>query len=157
MGWLKLQIKSYNQPVPEFFEEWYDINTGDTHTFTATFADTIVFDSTSNLHNSLHGAGVQMTIQVEAERTADKPEITAMFTSGTIVDLYDFRSHGSNEPNGWASRIQTCYEPSCSREAGEIYHILIDTQVDTIQFFPDPYYDDFDALRSQWIMGIMNR
>jgi len=94
-------------------------------------------------------ATVNIEVTLDTVRATPKPKITAMRVTGTVTDLYDFQTMSSDEPNGYASRIQVCYAPSCGRTAGKIFNVLMNCDVAKMDLTPLES-DDLSGLRGQW-------
>lgn len=79
----------------------------------------------------------------------EDPVITLIQIEGIITDLYDWPTDGGNGMIGWASRIQTCYTPSCGRTAGNIFRIKVRLDRDVPVYTPKKY-DGYDYLWNAW-------
>ncbi len=107
--------------------QWYANNpTVTEHHFENSYSGSISYISSSDFHNSIHGCAISLTVELETQRgTGPTPLITFMHVYGIVTDLYDFDPDGDDNESGWAARLQTCHEPSCSRTAGEIYRLRV--------------------------------
>ncbi len=136
---------------------WYanPANTGNYKAFVGQFQDVVYFND-ENLSRTIGKASVDVMVIVHTERATPKPKITHMELTGAVTDLYDFRTYGSDEPNGYASRIQVCYAPSCGRTAGNIFKVLVDCDVTQFTLITPVEYDNFTDLNGDWIYKIIS-
>jgi len=114
----------------------------------------VEFDSSTNLKNSLGKATACLSINIYTVRSVGTPKIIGFYFAGEVIDLYDFRTHVSDENNGYASRTQLCYETQ-SRSAGKIYEVTVDFE----QTFVCPYAiacTDLSSLWSEYLFYITN-
>jgi hypothetical protein len=118
------------------------------HAFSVPISTTVLFEQ-PDLHFSLKHATIAFHLFVYTERGASKPQITGVEGTGTCVDFYDFRDYGSDDNNGWASRLQVCHTKHY-REAGEVFAVYINLNVPKTTFWWDVYYDDLNTLKDKW-------
>ena len=131
--------------------------TANAHTFSAPYSHTVAFNSDDDIVYALGQAGVNVSITVGTVRDTPKPRITFVHVSGQIADLYDFKTDGSDNHLGWAGRVQTCYAPSCSRTAGKVFNLLVNTSVSASTIDERPQHDAWGELRPLWIAAVANR
>jgi hypothetical protein len=132
--------------IKQFYEQNPNI---DTKTFTVNIKKTIELTGL-NLGSALKHCSIDFNFTIFTERGMSfKPQITGISGYGNCKDFYDFRSHGQNDENGWAARLQACHVKGI-RDIGEVYSIHIDLRVPETHFWWDVYYDDLDALHNKW-------
>jgi hypothetical protein len=119
------------------------------HTFTVQIDKGVTFYDSQELHFSLKHATISFILNIYTERGLTIPEITGVGGGGICIDFYDFRTYGSDENNGWASRVQSCHTENF-RDAGEVFSININLSVPETHFWFDIYYNDIDGLKSKW-------
>jgi len=122
----------------------------------SSFKGTIDYHGTSiqNLEKSLGECDIDLNIEVYTVRTTSKPQITGFKVSGVVKDIYDFDTHTGDEDNGYASRLQVCYN-GIEREAGNIFKLTIemDFLFDSVLYVD---YDDLPLLRSRFLEYLWN-
>jgi hypothetical protein len=126
-----------------------------THIFSKTITTVIEFPTESgNLHNSLKHADISFELTLDTERGNGTPRITGIFGKGACTDLYDFRTYGASDNNGFASRVQTCHVKGV-RDAGEIFSVYVNLNIpDTYLVFPRIKFDynDYANLYLNWLL-----
>ncbi|MFO7871107.1 MAG: hypothetical protein R6V03_06705 [Kiritimatiellia bacterium] len=140
--------------------DWYadPANSADnSHVFNSNGTYHGVYFGEDDLGTSLGKATFQFSIKVYTERGTTTPQIIALRVSGSVIDLYDYRTTGDDNELGWASRIQVGHAPACTRTAGEIFKVKIDYELDPLFITPSVDYNDFQELRNRWNEGINNR
>jgi len=137
-------------------EDWYadpENNSITQKVFSVNTSDVLIeFKTSTNFKNSLGKAIGNMTVNIYAIRSASIPKIVGLTFWGNITDLYDFRTHVSDDDNGYASRIQTCYD-DVNRTAGEIYEVTV--EIEKVFVYPTPVNcDDLTTLWQDYLLYI---
>ena len=119
------------------------------HVFTSNFDESGISMTSLNLNLALGKARYVIPISIQTERGSDGyARITGMSFSGYVDDLYDFRTHGGDEDNGWASRLQVGYATASGQDAGAIYWLTADLELLNFQVIRRP--DELDLMKFEY-------